>query len=814
MEVIFLARNEIKQKHKIEKQARNNNDKVQSFFDIKEITETCIITTRNQAIYYIEVMPKNISVLSYNITLGFINSLSAIIAQLPQSEILCLNSAQNYDTNLHYLEKLKINENNAAIAALDSEDIKYTDNIRISMATSRIFFLVLKFSLNVDENSRIQSVNNVIQMCHEHNFNISFANKDVIKKMIAIYLEQNVYENVLQDYDGEKYKLDKDEYNLKDFVDIVAPSLMDFKHRDYYIIGNTFRSVWAIKSYKTSTEDLALLKDLGETDGVTLHIYNQLVQPSEQDKIFNKAERRNRNIFNSENDITKKVQSDENLTEMEQLLRESHKTKEQFIHCSVYIELIANSLEKLKELKTTVGRIITLNHIIPDYLYLQQRDGFASVCPFGLDMFGREFTRVLPAASVANLFPFSYSGKTDLKGLFIGKDVHGSNLLVDFDKRDSDKTNGHIAIFGNSGEGKSYLIKLLICLFRQQGKNLYSIDSDREMIDLTRNLGGTNLNMMSGRYFINFLEPRLINDISDNEYTDDEPVAFKCKTIISQHIAFLRDFFRTYNPELSSQELDTLEIMLEEVYKKFHITDNTNFNKLTSTDFPIPSDLFNEIERQLNLYDEIAKMSGKEVLYTKDNLRSLALGIRSICVGTDSVFFNGYTNIPNAQHINFDVKDLLNTNENLKNAMYFNILSFMQHKFLTDGNSVIVVDELHELIKNLIVILYLRSFVKRGRKKDSNLVIASQNLEDLMLPEIKEYTKPFFSIPTHQFLFYPGVVNIKSYINITNVTDAEWKLIEPPNRGHCLYRCGNERYHLHVIAPPHKAALFGEAGGR
>lgn len=111
MEVILLARTEIKQKRKIEKQAHNNNDKVQSFFDIKKIADNSIITTRNQAIYYIEVMPKNISVLSYNITLGFINSLSAIIAQLPQSEILCLNSAQNYDTNLHYLENLKIKAN-------------------------------------------------------------------------------------------------------------------------------------------------------------------------------------------------------------------------------------------------------------------------------------------------------------------------------------------------------------------------------------------------------------------------------------------------------------------------------------------------------------------------------------------------------------------------------------------------------------------------------------------------------------------------------------------------------------------------------
>ncbi len=808
-----MTKNTAKEKKQIIKQARKNDAKLQSFFDINEIKENCILSARNEEIYYIEVMPKNISVLSYDIRLGFIKSLANILVQFPESEIICLDSSQNYDNNIAYLENLKNNENNSSIAALDVTDIGYMDNIRATMATSRIFFIALKLSLNISEKLRLQPINKALQVCREHNFDISLANKSAIKKMLAVYLEQNVYDNELPDYDGERFGLDKNTYALKDFVDIVAPSIIDFKHTDYYIIGNTYRSVWAIKSYRTVNEELALLKELGETGGVTLHIYNQIVSPSDQNKIFNKAEKRNHSIFKGEKDITKRVESSENLTEIEQILREAHKNKEDFIHCSVYIEMIANSPDDLKELKTSVGRILANNHIIADRLLLQQYAGFASVCPFGLDMFGKEFTRVLPSSSVANLFPFSYSGKTDPHGLFIGKDVHGSNLLVDFDKRDSDKTNGHIAIFGNSGEGKSYLIKLLICLFLQQGKNLYSMDSDKEMIDLTDNLGGTNLNMMSGKYHINVLEPKRIKEMGDNLYSDDDPEAFKSQTILSQHIAYLRDFFSVYKPELKSTQLDILEIMLEETYKLFHITDDTDFSKLKATNYPILSDLYKTVESALNLYEDRAH-KGIEMLYSKTDLRDLLLAIRSICIGTDSVFFNGYTNIPNSKHINFDVKELLSTNENLKNAMYFNILYFMNHKFLTEGNTVVIVDELHELIKSFIVIMYLRSFIKRGRKKESNLVIASQNLNDLMLPEITEYTKPFFSIPTHQFLFYPGVVNINNFIDISNLTDSEWKLINTSHRGHCLYRCGNERYHLHIIAPPHKEVLFGTAGGR
>ncbi len=112
------------------------------------------------------------------------------------------------------------------------------------------------------------------------------------------------------------------------------------------------------------------------------------------------------------------------------------------------------------------------------------------------------------------------------------------------------------------------------------------------------------------------------------------------------------------------------------------------------------------------------------------------------------------------------------------------------------------------------VVNYTRSFMKRGRKRDSDVIIASQNVEDLLLPGIVEYTKPLFSIPTHSFLFNPGQnVDVEAFQRALNVPDSEWELIKNPRKGHCLFRSGNERYHLHVIAPEYKSALFGKAGG-
>ena len=70
------------------------------------------------------------------------------------------------------------------------------------------------------------------------------------------------------------------------------------------------------------------------------------------------------------------------------------------------------------------------------------------------------------------------------------------------------------------------------------------------------------------------------------------------------------------------------------------------------------------------------------------------------------------------------------------------------------------------------------------------------------------------SIPTHQFLFNPGQLEPKTFCDTLQLEQAEFELIRYPERGTCLYRCGNERYLLQVHFPEFKEAMFGSAGGR
>ena len=153
-------------------------------------------------------------------------------------------------------------------------------------------------------------------------------------------------------------------------------------------------------------------------------------------------------------------------------------------------------------------------------------------------------------------------------------------------------------------------------------------------------------------------------------------------------------------------------------------------------------------------------------------------------------------------------------NRSLRDALLFSILSYMTNALLGAGNYVGALDELYLFLTNLTAIEYIRNLMKRDRKKDSLLVLSSQNIEDFLQPGVRELTKPLFSIPTHQFLFNPGQLEPKAFCDTLQLEQAEFELIRYPERGTCLYRCGNERYLLQVHFPEFKEAMFGKSGGR
>ena len=598
---------------------------------------------------------------------------------------------------------------------------------------------------------------------------------------------------------------------IKDFLDMVAPSVIDFKV-DHYLCGNTCRCVWALREYPTSTDEQAILRHLGEMDGVTIRIYTRQITPSEERRIIHNAANKHRMSRSSTEDLQQTVTAEANLQDVVTLVSSMHRNREPLLHCAVFLELTAPDYAALKLLQTDVLTELVRSKLNVDRLMLRQQEGFVSVMPAGRNAFGAQFERVLPASSVANLYPFNYSGKTDPHGFYIGKDKYGANILVDFDKRDDDKTSANILILGNSGQGKSYLLKLLLLNFLEAGKSVISLDVEHEQKDMCETVGGCFMDLMGGVYRINPLEPKCWDDGSGPE-DRDAPEAFRKSTRLSQHISFLKDFFRAYK-DFSDRHIDAIEIMVGKLYAKWGISDSTNFAGLKPQDYPILSDLYKLIEQEYREYD-----GNCHQLYTAELLQEILLGLHSMCQGAEAQFFNGHTNVTSSRFIVFGVKGLLQASKNVRGAMLFNILSYMSDRLLTIGNTTAALDELYVWLSDNVsvgttIIEYIRNTLKRVRKKESNLIMASQNLEDFDREGIRELTKPLFAIPPHQFIFNCGSIDKRFYMDLLQLEEAEYNLIRFPQRGVCLFKCGNERYLLEVHAPAYKEALFGTAGGR
>lgn len=792
---------------------------------IQSVADYGLVTDTGTLVFYI-IKPTNIGVLPESSITERVRALMNILRTLGDVEMLALNSWASFQRNKNFYHERVEQEPLVAVRDLLQRDCSHLDEMQNQLSTAREFYLVTRLRGEIEEDPS-QHLADVEQQINDYGFKVRRASREDLKRILSVYYEQNVTSDILQDHDGSYWlgpppedkpdsrqkkkrgRRRKPKEMRKDFLDMVAPSILRF-FSEYYICGSTYRCVWALREYPIQTEEQALLRHLGEKNGVSLHIYASRLSIMEEERTFHNAENKNRMHTYNPNNLRQATLAASNLADISSISNAMRKNGEPLVRCAAFIELSAESEADLKKLQNDVMAGLIRSKLNVDKLMLNQQQGFHCVKPGGTNVFGSRFERVLPASSVANLYPFNYSGKTDAHGFYIGKDRFGTNILVDFDQRDPDKTSGNILILGNTGQGKSYLMKLLILNLLESGKSLISLDVEHEQKDLCEAMGGYFIDLMTGEYRINVLEPKcwVNNDDPVEQLDRAAPETFRKSSVLAQHISFLKDFFRAYK-DFTDAHIDTIEILLARLYAEWNITEDTDFNHLPPEQVPILSDLYALIHREYEAYD-----THPSQLYTKQLLQEVLLGLHSMCVGSDSQFFNGRTNISSSRFLVFGVGGLTNAAKNVRAAILFNILSYMSNKLLAEGNTVAALDELYIWLDNPIAIEYIRNSLKRVRKKESALIMASQNLEDFDQPGIREMTKPLFAIPPHQFLFNAGTISRQGYIDMLQLEDAEYELIRYPKQGLCLYKCGNERYLLEVNAPDYKSELFGKAGGR
>ncbi len=429
-----------------------------------------------------------------------------------------------------------------------------------------------------------------------------------------------------------------------------------------------------------------------------------------------------------------------------------------------------------------------------------QKESFKSIAPYYTKVKSTSeiLQRVMPMKTFLGGFPFSTSGYTDgseAKYTF-AHDSMGGLVNLDIWKRGGDRTNSNVTIMGVPGVGKSATVKYLAINEYMMGTKIIFIDPEGEYVELTKNLNGDVINAGGGlNGLINPLQ--IMKSPAVNE--EDEGLGD-----LALHLQTLDVFFSLYISDLTDIQKALLKDSVIEVYKNFGIDWDTDVSLFTNEDFPIMNDL----------YKLIKEKEKKDVLY-----KDLAILLKDVAVGGDRYLFGQHSSLKtNSKMICLNTSNLQNSNDNIKKAQYFNLLTYAWNIMSRDRNEkvLLICDEAYLMIDERVPqsLIFLNNASKRARKYEAGIGIISHSVVDFLAPSIKKYGQSLLDNPCYKILMGSDGKNLEELKELYSLTDAEESLIASKIRGQAIAMIGSSRLAVKFIIPPHKLNLMGSAGGR
>lgn len=573
-------------------------------------------------------------------------------------------------------------------------------------------------------------------------------------------------------------KLKKTQYNF-DLINLLTP-VGGFKFdRNKIYVGDRYVKVYTIIHYPSNME-LGWLGKLVDEIGA---IFSINIEPTDNAELIEGLDRRIRDATAlakiAKNESSKQLKEQE-IKEASEIISRILQNNEVVSYLSIYIlvsdENEINLAKKCKEIEKEVIKQKLKIRPLTNFLL---KEGYKSVAPYFTiqDDLSNYFRRNILTSSFTGGFLFNKNTFIDKQGYYLGINEKGGIVIFNLWKKDSDRTNSNMVIVGSSGSGKSVAVKH-IAYNEIPNSKILIIDPENEYSYLCRNLGGKIINCNGGEKggILNPLQIRIDREENTNS--------------LALHFQFLRTFFSILYPSLQDMEFSTLELLLEELYKKFNITKNTDISKLKNTDFPKLEDLYSFIE-------EKNKQSSNE---TFERILSL---IRPICVGQSADIWNGYTNINiDTDMTVFNTSSMHKFQEQYKRAQYYNIMSYCWDFLSRDVNerTILIADECHMLIDPNIpqTLEYLKNISKRARKYNASIIVITQSIEDFLNEKIRLYGQSLFTNSTYKLFFKLDGQDLKDVQETFKLTDKETQLIYNAKIGEALFTAGIRKIFINM----------------
>ena len=406
--------------------------------------------------------------------------------------------------------------------------------------------------------------------------------------------------------------IEKLEKGVVSVQDIIAPGAIEVDF-DHLKIGNKYFRTLFIAGYPrfVSANWLAPLINFDHSLDIGMYIY-----PIEGKGVLDELRRK---IAEMEAELQITAEKGRlpdpatvaKLEDARQLQEQLVKGAERFFQFGLYITIPADSLEELNQISKQVISTLGSLMIISKHATLQMEEGFKTTIPTCIDKL--MVTRNMDTTSLATTFPFTTSELTANEGIMYGINEHNGSLVV-FDRFTLENANS--VVFGKSGCGKSYLIKLEALRSLMFGTEIIIIDPEAEYKALTEAVGGEYITFgFSSKVKINPFDLSAIYEEGENE--------------LGLKILSLHSLFKIIMGELNPIEEAILDRALIQTYKIKGIT-------------PEPATQKNEPPLMEDLYKVLIGMEQPEAT-------SLASRLEKFVRGSFVGIFD--------QHSNVDIKN-------------------------------------------------------------------------------------------------------------------------------------------------------------
>ena len=587
----------------------------------------------------------------------------------------------------------------------------------------------------------------------------------------------------------------------------IAPKGILFNYKDFVISGKnaTILSVISYPKY-ISPGFLANLTNLAGVKIVAKHIP---IEFSTLRSMLNKEIADLKMRYQSEKDQTIQERIRQDYESLESFISMLAATQARIFDFQLHVMITADNPEELEMRLMQVKSYIDALGMRAIPLMFEQEKVLKSMIPiFPKQEVEERIGTPIPSVTISAMYPFVFDSIKDPgDSTLLGVDFSGGVILFNqflFKlKKEHNRNNANMIILGTSGSGKSTAAKLLIRSHIRNGYKVICVDPEGELEEMCKNVNGSFLDLGKGGDYgmINPLE--IVADADQEEL--EQGLGY---TVLTRGLQSLKAFMKYYSPSIEEDVLAMFSEVVQDTYKRYRIDFNTDFSKLTPQDFPTFDDVYATIRGRL--------LSMPEKTRERDIMERLELKVRPL-VGELRYYFTGHTTLKiDSNIIVFNIKELMNSDENIRNALFFNILKFAWGLCLDkETTTVLCVDEAHVLLstRNELGAEFLAQIQRRARKYNTGTVIITQQPTDFAAPNLIMHGKAIFDNAAYYLVMNLKKQAVEDLSLLVDLNESEMDSIKYYNQGDALFICGSRRMRIRIICTQEELDSFGAGGG-